>query len=254
MKLSKFHITSIIAVIMLLYALVWAYNDQYLPIITVLSLYFIVLIAGSIFIRLNFYLVSRNKLTTGPATEDTGKKIALTFDDGPAAYTSTILDILKEEKATATFFLIGKNIKEQESVIKRMQDEGHRIGNHSYNHGFNFDWQSSQAMQEEIERTSKIIYSITGDRVALFRPPYGVTNPNLAKAAKRAGVQSIGWSLRSMDTVAKNEKRLLNKILSAVKDGDIILLHDSCAVTAAIMPELIRELKSRNYEFTAQIE
>jgi len=256
MKLSRFHITTLIAIIILVYLMAGVYNRNYSWMIpaVVFLLYIIILVAGSIFIRLNFYLISRNRLTLNHIPENARKKVAITFDDGPSAYTGMILDLLKAENVTATFFLIGKNIMGNELILKRMQEEGHSIGNHSYGHGFNFDWQSSRAMQEEIEKTSRIIYQTTGNPVTLFRPPYGVTNPNLAKAIKQSGMQSVGWSLRSMDTVAKSEQKLLHKILSRIKDGDIILMHDSCSITAGIMPQLIMELKQRNYEFTAQIE
>ncbi len=94
-----------------------------------------------------------------------------------------------------------------------MADHGHAIGNHSFNHRINFDWQSAAAMQAELEQCSAAIQSVTGEPVKLFRPPYGVTNPNLAKAVAHCGLKSIGWNLRSMDTVAKEEAKLLKKIL-----------------------------------------
>lgn len=178
-----------------------------------------------------------------------GKEVALTFDDGPAEYTEAILDILKKEKVSATFFIIGKNIVGREVLLKRIQTEGHSIGNHSFNHGFNFDWQSAAKMQEEIALTNQAIESITGTPVTLFRPPYGVTNPNLGKALRNSNLKSIGWNLRSMDTVAKDEKKLIDKILSRVKAGNIILLHDRCRITAAILPELITTLKKRGFTF-----
>lgn len=179
-----------------------------------------------------------------------GKEVALTFDDGPAAPTGIILDALAREKVKATFFLIGKNIAGNETLVKRMADEGHAVGNHSFNHSVNFDWQSAAAMQQELEQTNMAIEAVTGTPVKLFRPPYGVTNPNLAKAVARCELKSIGWSLRSMDTIARDEARLLRKILRQVKPGGIILLHDRCPITANILPALIQELKKRDYVFT----
>lgn len=178
-----------------------------------------------------------------------GKQIALTFDDGPAEYTAAVLDILKKEKVPATFFIIGKHVAGREAILQRMQKEGHSIGNHSFNHGFNFDWQSAASMLHEIEQTNEAIEAVIGSKVKLFRPPYGVTNPNLAKAVRHSGLKSIGWNLRSMDTVAKDKQQLLNKILTKVKAGDIILLHDRCAITAEILPELIITLKKRGFDF-----
>lgn len=250
-RLSKFHITGIIATLLLVYFISGAYLDQYSwwSVAVIAASYLACLVAGSIFIRFNFYLFSKNNLYISPTASNTPKKIALTFDDGPAAYTGKILDILRSENVAATFFLIGKNIESNSAILMRMQEEGHAIGNHSYNHGFNFDWQSSTAMQKEIEHTNNIIKSITGIHTTLFRPPYGVTNPNLAKAIRKSNMHSIGWSLRSLDTVAKDSTKLLNKIMSSVKNKDIILLHDSCAITADILPKLISELKYRGYDF-----
>lgn len=222
-----------------------------------LVVFIVVLVLGSINIQWNFYLKSLNKLPILNVKFDKGQlsinqrgnRVALTFDDGPAEHTTAILDILKREKIPATFFLIGKNIKGNEAVLQRMKAEGHSIGNHSFDHGFHFDWQSAAKMQEEIEHTNQIIEEVTGNATNLFRPPYGVTNPNLAKAIYNSNMRSIGWSLRSKDTVAKSEAQLLRKILRRVKPGDIILLHDRCSITAAILPELIATLKKRGFEF-----
>lgn len=178
-------------------------------------------------------------------------KIALTFDDGPAEHTSTILDILKREKIKATFFVIGKNIVGNEIILQRIVDEGHIIGNHSYHHGFNFDWQSVDKMIREISMTNDAINSVTGIETKLFRPPYGVTNPNLAKAIRATNMKSTGWNLRSFDTTAKDERTLLHKILSKINGGDIVLLHDRCSITEKILPNLIQELKRRGFEFIA---
>lgn len=177
-------------------------------------------------------------------------QIALTFDDGPAEHTHTVLDILKTENVKATFFLIGKNIQGNETLVRRMMEEGHAIGSHSQNHGFHFDWQSSSKMIAEIEESNNAIAAITGEPVKLFRPPYGVTNPNLAKALRITGLKSIGWSVRSMDTVAKDKDALLQKVIKKVKPRDIILLHDRCEITTLILPDLIKALKDKGYNFT----
>lgn len=219
--------------------------------------YTVLLALGSMNIRWNFYFRSVNRLpilkvsfeSGQMSVNQRGKQLALTFDDGPAPTTPAVLDILKQEGVQATFFLIGKNIAGNENMVQRMQAEGHNIGNHSFNHGFNFDWQSAGRMLAEIEQTSEAITSVTGQPVSLFRPPYGVTNPNLAKAVRNSGLRSIGWSLRSRDTVAGDGQALRNKILAKVKSGDIILLHDRCQVTVDMLPSLLQELKNRGYSF-----
>lgn len=197
---------------------------------------------GAIYIRWNFFLTSYNKGVDN-------KTIALTFDDGPGAETAPILDILKEQNVPATFFNIGKNAAGNHDMLKRMDAEGHAIGNHSYSHGFNFDWQSAAAMSAEIEKTNDVITNVIGKTPRLFRPPYGVTNPNLARAVDKTKMHSIGWSLRSFDTKAKDPQTLLDGILKQLKGGDIILLHDTKPITREILTDLIINARKKGFTF-----
>ena len=254
MFFSKFHITSLFVIMLLILAGAGVYFNGYAPwwIGVIILIYLGMIVLGSIFIRWNFYFRSQVMLdleTNSPSLHirQNSGKVALTFDDGPAAYTETILNILKEEQAAATFFVIGKNISGQESVLKRMVAEGHTIGNHSYAHGRGFDWKSSTEMAREIMQTNVEIERVTGKKTTLFRPPYGVTNPNLAKAVKQTGMKSIGWNIRSLDTTAQSEERLLRRILERLRPGAIILLHDRCAITAKILPRLIKEIYKRGF-------
>jgi peptidoglycan/xylan/chitin deacetylase (PgdA/CDA1 family) len=208
----------------------------------VIGVYINLLVLGTIFIQWNFYIPSLNK----------GNKkqlVALSFDDGPAQETAAILDVLKAEGVEAAFFSIGKNAVAQPALVKRWDEEGHAVGNHSYHHGFNFDWKSAKAMAVEMEETNTAIKNIIGRTPKLFRPPYGVTNPNLAKAVKRTGMHSIGWSVRSFDTAAKDPQELLERILLKVEGGDIILLHDSMPITREILTSLIRRLREKGFTF-----
>jgi peptidoglycan/xylan/chitin deacetylase (PgdA/CDA1 family) len=256
---SKFSYSLLFFILLLLHVAAGVYFNGYSLwwLLVCAVAYVTLLVLASIKIQWGFYFKSQNKLPILKISFDKGQlqvlqtqqQIALTFDDGPAAYTEVVLDILKMEKVQATFFLIGKNIAGHESLVRRMVAEGHSIGNHSFSHGFNFDWQSAASMTAELLQANEAITTITQQEVKLFRPPYGVTNPNLGKAIQRTGLKSIGWSLRSMDTVAKEESVLLKKILKQVKARDIILLHDRCAITAAILPELITTLKKRGFSF-----
>lgn len=205
-------------------------------------IYIHLLVFGAIYIQWNFYVKSYNKGVQS-------KHVALTFDDGPATYTSVILDVLKKESVQAAFFSIGKNAVANPEMVKRWHTEGHLIGNHSYDHGFNFDWKTSKAMQEEINKTNNAIMQIAGVTPKLFRPPYGVTNPNLAKAITRSGMYSIGWNVRSFDTTAKNKADLEARILNRLKGGDIVLLHDSQQITAEILTDLIRKAREKGFTF-----
>jgi len=212
-------------------------------IMVLVVVYVHLLVLGSIYIRWNFYFRSFHR-------GKEPRQVALSFDDGPAANTAAILDILKAQQVPAAFFSIGKNAAANPGLVKRWQNEGHVIGNHSYHHGFNFDWQTARKMQAEIEQTNETIAAITGQKPKLFRPPYGVTNPNLAKAVHRSKMHSIGWSLRSFDTKAKDPDLLLKRILSQLKGGDIILLHDSMDVTRQILTPLITEARKKGFIFT----
>ena len=95
---------------------------------------------------------------------------------------------------------------------------------------------------------NQLVKDITGLSPRFFRPPYGVTNPNLKKAVMMGGFISIGWSIRSYDTVIKNQHRLLNKIISALKPGAILLLHDSSETTVTILPELLKAIRQQGYQ------
>jgi len=242
--LRPFRYISIITLI-LSFALIIAHIEWQLSLwwfVILLVLYVHSLVLGSIYINWNFYLVSRNKGTHK-------KFVALSFDDGPGKETEAILDILKDYGINAAFFNIGKNVTADERLVKRMDEEGHLIGNHSYNHGVNFDWKSARKMKQELRETNNAIKNIIGKTPKLFRPPYGVTNPNLAKAVKQLGMISVAWSIRSFDTTAKDPKQLLARILNKIKGGDIILLHDTIAITREILPQLITETTKKGFTF-----
>ncbi len=205
--------------------------------------YLSILAVGAIFIRLNFFLDAHHHGSRQ------GREIALSFDDGPGSHTAAILDILKAEAVPAAFFSIGKHAVQSPEVLKRWKEEGHLIGNHSYAHGFHFDWQGRHAMLAEIQKTNEAIHDAVGLRPRLFRPPYGVTNPELSHALHLAKMEAIGWSLRSFDTSAKDADALLQKLLQKVRGGDIILLHDEAPHTHSILTALIRGCREKGYTF-----
>lgn len=172
------------------------------------------------------------------------KYVALTFDDGPSRKcTSVLLDGLKERDVHATFFLMGKNIEGNEDIVKRMSDEGHLIGNHSYEH-IQLTKAGPEAVCEAVEHTQKQIEAITGKRPEYIRPPYGDWNEELEE---EIGMTPVLWSVDSLDWKLKDTGKILRRVLKDVKDGDIILLHDifSSSVEAAL--ELIDILQKEGY-------
>ncbi len=200
---------------------------------------FAILFYGSYFINSNFYLDVICNAT------NIKNEVSLTFDDGPVeGNTDEILDILKENNVQATFFCIGKRITKNQSLVQRMDAEGHLIGNHSFSHHFFFDLYSLIQMKKEMNDTNTIIEKIINKKMNFFRPPYGVTTPVLAKAIKEIGVLPIGWNIRSMDTVIKNETKLVEKIKNRLKPGSVILLHDTSGVTVRSLQAIINEIKA----------
>ena len=216
-----------------------------------LSFYFYCLlpIAYSLIVFWGCINVSSNFFIPIFCKADTDKKeIAISFDDGPAEnYTQQILEILKAEQVKATFFCIGNRISGNQNILQQINEKGHLIGNHSYSHHFWFDMYSAKKMQEDLKQMDTEMERVTGLRPKLFRPPYGVTNPNLAKVIKKGGYIPVGWSVRSLDTVAKNEQQLLNKINAGIKPGAVFLFHDTCKITVNVLPEFIKEVKKRGY-------
>ena len=199
---------------------------------------------GSYFIRSQFYMNAICRAKTNQ------KQIALSFDDGPdGSHTESLLEILDREKVEAAFFCIGKNIIGQESLLRKIHDAGHLIANHSFSHSRYFDFFSFQKMKADLQTMDRITEKTIGIKPVFFRPPYGVTNPNLSKAVKSGNYVAIGWSIRSLDTMIRDQKKLLSRV-NRVRPGDIILFHDRSQSMLAILPEFIRAVKSNGFQIT----
>lgn len=177
------------------------------------------------------------------------KAIALTFDDGPhPEYTPQLLDLLKELNIKASFFVIGKNVEAHPEIAKRMVEEGHSIGLHSYVHSYHYGFMSSKKIKADLKQNSEIVKQATGITTLLFRPPFGVTNPNIAKAVEVLKLNSIGWSLRSFDT-AKTAEQVIKKISTKAKGGDIILMHDRLPNTVQVVRTFVEEAQKNGLKF-----
>ncbi|MBU2652002.1 MAG: polysaccharide deacetylase family protein [Bacteroidetes bacterium] len=178
------------------------------------------------------------------------KVVSLTFDDGPyPVYTEAVLDILKSKEIRATFFIKGRNAALYPDLIRRMHDEGHIIGNHSWSHDHLFDLFPAKRMNREIRETNRIVREITGKSPVLFRPPYGVTNPAVARALKNENHMVIGWNIRSYDTILNDPIKIAQRIKKRLKPGSIILLHDNRKRSEKILKEVINIVKENGYKF-----
>ncbi|MBT4478489.1 MAG: polysaccharide deacetylase family protein [Flavobacteriales bacterium] len=209
-------------------------------ILILVCLYFTI---GVFDIRQNVFVNSMNSVEKG--------NICLTFDDGPdPRMTPMILDILQKHKVKATFFLIGEAIHKNQDIVKRIHKEGHTIGCHTFQHKSTFPIYSSSKMETEITQTNNLITAITSMMVVLFRPPFGITNPNINKVLKRMKMTSIGWDVRSLDTITKDSKKLYNRVIKGIdKGGSIILFHDRCKSTLDILEQVILYCKKKGLQF-----
>ncbi len=204
--------------------------------------YISILIYGSFFIDSNFYL------KTICSKVNNKKEIAITFDDGPVKeITPLVLEVLKKFQVKASFFCIGEKIAGNEDVLKSIDSQGHIIGNHTFSHSNWFDFYSSKKMIEELSKTEDVIYKIIGEKTKFFRPPFGVTNPALKKAVTNLNYSVIGWSVRSLDTVIKNEENILSRLMKKLKSGDIILFHDTCPEIVIILQKFLKYALENGY-------
>lgn len=174
------------------------------------------------------------------------KKVALTFDDGPHPYyTEQLLDGLKERGVYATFFVTGEHAKLHPDIIKRMQEEGHLIGNHTYSH-IQLTKSNREKFKEELVQTSEVIQEITGEDVIYVRPPYGAWDK---KFEEELNMIPVLWTVDPLDWCSHNASGIANKIVSKVHENDIILMHDyyDTSVTAAL--QAVDRLLKEGYEF-----
>jgi len=182
------------------------------------------------------------------SVDSADKVIALTFDDGPdEQVTPQVLDLLNRYQIQAAFFCIGSRVLKHPALIERMDKEGHIVGAHSFSHHYFFDLFSAKRMEEELVKTSKLVERIIQKKLRLFRPPYGVTNPMLAKALRRTNYHIIGWSLKSKDTVIREEQRLLERLKRKLGNADIILFHDTGPHLVPVLDKFIRYTKDNDY-------
>ena len=184
-----------------------------------------------------------------PLTQDnTGQqgKVALTFDDGPhPKYTEELLDGLKERGVHVTFFVTGEHAEQYPELIRRMSDEGHLIGNHTYSH-IQLKKNNHEKFKEELIRTNEIISGITGRDVTFVRPPYGTWEK---KFETELNMFPVLWNIDPLDWCSDNADCVSRKVLSKVKENDIILLHDQYESSVQAALAIIDAMQKEGYEF-----
>lgn len=187
------------------------------------------------------------------------KVIALTFDDGPnPRYTPQILNLLEKYHAKATFFVTGYRVNKYPEIVKREVLEGHIVGNHTYNHP-NIARSSPDKISGELAKSEKLIYSITKQKPQFFRPPYGYYDERVVYTAKQSGYTVVLWSFEqdTLDWKKPGVRKIVKKVVSNVRNGDIILFHDHIqnrSQTVQALKQILPTLQKRGYKFVTVSE
>lgn len=210
---------------------------------------------------MDFYWIKTNRLIKQLFSKqiwdlpNTEKKVYLTFDDGPTPeVTEWVLSVLKAHNIKATFFCIGDNVRKYPEIFKQVVAEGHRIGNHTYNHLQG--WKTSNKKYlENISTCEKTIqqYEYNGTQTRLFRPPYGKIGPIQTAKLRKLGYKIIMWDVLSADfDVRITPEECLKNVISNTTQGSIIVFHDSRKAFKNLeyaLPETIAILKEKGFVF-----
>jgi peptidoglycan/xylan/chitin deacetylase (PgdA/CDA1 family) len=210
-----------------------------IPALAILPLFvFLVLCVGAPFLpRFSFFLpvISRGK--------NGSHEVAVTFDDGPSPEsTPVLLDLLERHKLHATFFVVGEKAAQHPELIQSILDKGHTLGNHSRNHDSFLMLRSYKRLRHDIYSTQEILRNI-GIKPLVFRPPVGITGSRLKKVLAELGLVTVNFSCRAFDRGNRNVDNLAGKILSNLKPGDVIMLHDLPPSQREMMDYWQRELE-----------
>jgi peptidoglycan/xylan/chitin deacetylase (PgdA/CDA1 family) len=232
-----------------LVAAFFIHDDQWRWVVAISAslLFFIILSVGVLHFPFNYFMTATHRVDH--------EYILLSFDDGPdEQFTPRILDTLKQHNIAALFFVIGSKAEKHPELIRRMLNEGHLVGNHTYTHHPLFAMFSERKVEQEIVRGQHVITELIGDKPTFFRPPIGYTNPKIARVVERLKVKPIGWTLRSFDTLIKDPVKLRNRMIKHTRPGKIVLLHDNLPQTAEMLPEFIAGVMKENRKFVDPVQ
>lgn len=186
-----------------------------------------------------------------------GKRVALTFDDGPNPdATPLILDALKARGVKATFFILGRHADRWPDLVKRVADEGHCIGNHGWFHQ-RLHFKSPAYVRDDLTRGTKSIQAACGVTPSIFRAPHGFRAPWVSSIAKSLGQRTVGWSLGVWDSDRPGVDVIADRTVNGAKPGSILLLHDGDGYdingdrmqTAHAVPLIVDRLLNDGYRF-----
>ncbi len=174
------------------------------------------------------------------------KKIALTFDDGPHPfYTEQLLKGLKERNVKVTFFITGQNVEAYPEIVKKIHDDGHLIGNHTYSH-MQLGSKNAESFKQEIIRTNEVIKEVTGEDTIYVRPPYGSWDKAFEK---ELNMFPVLWTVDPLDWCSSDVSCIVNTVCAKAKENDIILMHDQYKTTVTAALKIVDKLLEEGYEF-----
>ncbi|MFJ7934507.1 polysaccharide deacetylase family protein [Sporosarcina sp. NPDC096371] len=185
------------------------------------------------------------------------KLIALTFDDGPdKTYTAQILDLLAQYDAKSTFFVIGERAEKFPDLVRRLDDDGHEIANHTYTHPYST---TTDNLKQELKKTNDVIRDITGTAPFLYRPVGGSYNERMINTAVQSGYKVVMWSwhLDTKDWKRPGVQNIVSMVTSGAKPGNIVLFHDAGgdrSQTVAALKQILPALQKQGYTFVTVSE
>lgn len=242
--MSNFQISFILFITLLIGILIGAYYQimAWWWIVPLHIFYWLFLGIQSSNIRSNFFIQTISHIDTEEPV------VYLTYDDGPHnVYTPNLLEVLDRYGVQVTFFCIGDKVEKHEEIIKNIIEHGHDIGLHSYSHSVWYGFYPSRMIRSDTTRVQDALFHASGKRSQWFRPPYGVTNPSIARAIGDH-YKVIGWTIRSYDTMDKMVDRIHDRIMKKLEPGAIILLHDHLPLTAELTARLIESIRLEGYQ------
>ena len=177
--------------------------------------------------------------------------IALTFDDGPnPSNTARILDVLSANYSHATFFVVGTNAEQYQDTLKAISAAGCEIGNHTYNHA-NLTTISADEVAEQLEKVNRAVKKATGESTTVIRPPYGAYDEDLLA---QLDAPVVLWDLDTEDWSSRDAQKVVEAVLTKVKDGDIVLMHDIYESTAEAVEIMVPKLKEQGFQIMSVSE
>jgi peptidoglycan/xylan/chitin deacetylase (PgdA/CDA1 family) len=179
------------------------------------------------------------------------KVVALTFDDGPdPVFTPKVLDVLSQYQVPATFFMIGWEAAASPDLVKRVVNDGHGVGSHTWSHA-DLTRQNDVGLGIQVDKTEALLSSLTGWKVSCIRPPQGHQNPGLVRKLSDRGLTTVLWSTDTRDWTRPGTNTIVKRALANLSPGTIILLHDGGGdrrQTLAALPQIIESVRAQGYQ------